>query len=80
MKSTEVVKDALALISSADREDRQAVEYLLSVYQGPGNDAARGELVGAILSHAVCIARMASAEIGIPVDKILGAVAAQLAE
>jgi hypothetical protein len=74
------LKDALALIASAERNDGEAVELLLDSYHGPHNERERGMLVGAMLAHSVAILRAASQAAGVEPARILGAVALSLAD
>jgi hypothetical protein len=78
MTPIDATRDGLALIAAADREDKQAVELMLSTYQGSGNEADRGQLVGAILAHSGAILRLASQTLGVSPDSILGSVARSL--
>jgi hypothetical protein len=78
MNLVDATRDALALIAAADREDKAAVESMLATYQGGDNEAERGMLLGALLSHSVAILRLASQTLGVDPDKILGSVATSL--
>lgn len=80
MSNVDVVKDALAIIAAADREDRQTVDLMLSTYHGAGNEADRGQLVGAFIAHSVAILRLASQTLGVDPAAILGSVASSLNE
>jgi len=73
------VRDALAIIASADRGDDDTVRAFLAAYHGPGtDDRERGQLAGSCLSLAVLILRTCASASGIPTDRILGSVAACL--
>jgi hypothetical protein len=69
------IRDAIALVSSAERGDNAAVTAMLAAYNSPGTtDRERGVLAGALLSVAVLILRTA-ASVGLPPESILGSVA-----
>jgi hypothetical protein len=73
------LRDALCLISAAERGDGNAVQTMLASYNGPAVDMhERGALLGALLAHAVAILRAASMAAGVAPEAILGAVAASL--
>lgn len=73
------LRDALAIIALADREERESVMTFLSLYHGERvTDFERGQLAGSFLTLAVEISRCCASASGIPTDKILGSVAASL--
>jgi hypothetical protein len=76
----DVARDALAMIASAERGDRQSLELMLSTYRGPERDAERGQLVGALLAHSTCLVRLAASEAGVPAHQVLASVAVSLNE
>jgi hypothetical protein len=80
MNEIDIARDALGLIAAAAREDAASVETMISTFNGPGNDAERGMLVGALLAHSVAILNLASQTLGVDPASILGSVAVSLNE
>ncbi len=79
-RDKDICLDALAMVAAAERGDKASFEAMLSTYQGddPGKAAERDSLMAAVFGNAVAILRLASREIGVPPDKILGGVRTEL--
>lgn len=79
-RDKDICLDALAMVAAAESGDRESFELMLSTYSGdePSKAAEREKLLAAVFGHAVAILRLASREIGVPPDKILGGVRASL--
>jgi hypothetical protein len=73
-KQKSVALDSLALIACAERGDQQSFELLLGTFDPDEYQ----NLIAAVIGHSVSILRVAASEIGIPPEKLLGAVRTSL--